>query len=1070
MTKKICLINPGKDLFPKVHDYHVPPYGILSIAGVLERSGYEVSIYDFEFISINRIKAKMTEILKQKGDGALFWGINFTAGPGLKRVFSIIKVIRNKLGKNAKIVLGGALASVAHDQIFKDLSVDIVCIGESELTALELADRFSEGSDISDVKGLVYRSNGSLIKPQPRETIGDMQVLPGYPWHKIDVYKYIYQDSLPVLYSRGCPSQCTFCNSKKILGPVSRSRSVEQVISDLIKLKDDYGIQGFKFIDTMPFGGSKRLFRDFCHRLIGLNLELKWRFYGRVDFIDKEMVPLMQRAGCYHFNFGVESGSQRIIDRLKKGITLDQVNMAIKVCHDSRVECSAIFMLGLPFETRLDLDLTRRMINRLEVIGVDTIVHVFNAYPGTEIMEDCIKAGTRLPNKIFGWARTNEFNYLRFPVKIRFLSRIKIYRLMLERSIVKRVYRFAKRQKVTKKRHPYNFPFTKNDSPELRQEISRDLDRVLRYLAKFYPDSDIGLWGSFSYGEGVTYRKGGMLVYRSDFDIIVVTNSFAKYIYSKIKGVTSIRDRLRRKETGPSLNLGVLWRPFLALSSPNAVMVERVLAGNPDIIRLSHKSINRRWMGISNIYGACSKLKKALSGKEADKYMLCKSFIECFRAYILTCRSNAEAFYSIKKIEASLHELRGSFTGKQFSVIAKMIEFKKGIEDFDYDKEDLYCMLPLFKKLLYIYNKGWSLFHLDYAVRFYSYLKRTHYKDIGFRKTLNPLKSVLNHYNSYIDAFMTSNYDFPFTLNDNAIIRDSVQKDLKRIVTYLDKKFPNSSIGLCGSFAFGEGKVRQGAQGMTYISDIDITLHTRSFLTYLIMKKKGPFEIDRYLSDAARNLYVNVTVNWSPLLLLGIAFGGIPVKILNGKESKILRSPRFALSGPVLNHIIASCVSLRGYFNERSRDPKLITKSFKDCLKAGILSDINKKRSTVRKEEFFKICSIKGLIGLLPGHRHCFNKRQHAIFDTSLLSILDNAAIHFTIDDIREIKPIYLSVLRKYKRKWTIYHLDYAIKYHLYFKNCERYKDLVNKRKGILFYLNPLYFVLKDNIQYIEKL
>ena len=307
-----------------------------------------------------------------------------------------------------------------------------------------------------------------------------------------------------------------------------------------------------------------------------------------------------------------------------------------------------------------------------------------------------------------------------------------------------------------------------------------------------------------------------------------------------------------------------------------------------------------------------------------------------------------------------------------------------------------------------------------------------------------------------------------FTLDDSPAARSVIECDLERIVSYLHRKFPGSVIGLWGSFALGEGKVLMEGDKVVYVSDIDITVHTYSLLSYLKIKIKGPTEMEKILSDPARNLRVDLSINWIPFSVSGLAFGGIPVRILKGRGSTFFKRTKIMNNGFALTHVLGACNKLRKYIKDGSRNCSETSESATECLKAFLLCALAIDRATVDKDikKALYAGSKRGLLELSPLYKDYFSDVQCDIFKRGLLSYLHGSQESFTMEDIRHLRPIYVDLLKRYTRRWTLHNLDYVFKYQFYFKG----ENVIDKRKGILFYLNPLYYILKDNIKFMESL
>ena len=185
-----------------------------------------------------------------------------------------------------------------------------------------------------------------------------------------------------VFSTRGCPARCRFCVNKNIFGRTVRFREPVKVVDEIESLYRKYGIDGFYMYDD-TFGVRKSDAYQFCDELVKRNLPLVWGCATRINLITEEFVEKIKSAGCLQVDFGVESGSQRLLDLLKKDITLEQIRKAIGLCKKHKLRVFSNFMINLPTETEEDVD---NLIDFAEELKSDiSIFNITFPFPGTDI-------------------------------------------------------------------------------------------------------------------------------------------------------------------------------------------------------------------------------------------------------------------------------------------------------------------------------------------------------------------------------------------------------------------------------------------------------------------------------------------------------------------------------------------------------------------------------------------------------------------------------------------------------------------------------------------------------------
>jgi len=397
---KVCLINPYTS---------VPPFGIMSIAALLEKNGADVNV--LSFTEENVLPGKVLNGIK----GTKLVGISAWSMPTIVEAVRIAKIIRRS-EYDGFLLFGGVHPTLFPREVIEDLDLDAVCIGEGELTTLDLAQTLCRQEDIQKVKGLYIKKDGNIIFTGKREQIVDVKELPGYAWHLIDVERYTKgnvftrERSISLVESRGCPYRCTFCYVPKMFGSKWRGRTIEQVVEEMEFLNKNHKITHFDFLDDLLFGGSRKEMLSFCSAIKPLGVT--WRCAYRINLVDEQLIRRMKGAGLRHISFGVESGSQRMLDRLKKtDLTPQKAIDSIDICFRLGIKTNAGFMVGVPGETKDDLLATLNLAKSLKATVMRIASYV--PYPGTELYNEALKSGFESPQHTEGWGKFGSYSRYR---------------------------------------------------------------------------------------------------------------------------------------------------------------------------------------------------------------------------------------------------------------------------------------------------------------------------------------------------------------------------------------------------------------------------------------------------------------------------------------------------------------------------------------------------------------------------------------------------------------------------------------------------------------------------------
>jgi len=275
-------------------------------------------------------------------------------------------------------------------------ALDVVVRGEPEMTVAELA----ESADHSSIAGISWRSrdgddaDGEIHHNPDRPFVRDLDDLPFPAWDLIRTALYRMPFSgerfLLVGTGRGCPHACTFCADRTYYGNRLRLRSPASVVDELERNGRDFGIRDFLFWSE-SFTLSRRFAISLAEEIIRRRLDVRWVCNSRVDHVDRELLALFRRAGCWMIGYGIESGVQRILDSVRKGATVEQARAAVEASHAAGLQVTGHCVLGFPGETRADIVETIRFALDIDLDFAQFYCAV--PFPGSQLYREARAAG-----------------------------------------------------------------------------------------------------------------------------------------------------------------------------------------------------------------------------------------------------------------------------------------------------------------------------------------------------------------------------------------------------------------------------------------------------------------------------------------------------------------------------------------------------------------------------------------------------------------------------------------------------------------------------------------------------
>ena len=390
MTVDVLFIKPD------FNDIAVmPPIGLGYLSAILRNKGMPVAVHDNTLLRYDDARlGSLVRELKPKVVGL------YAATPMIRRAEAIVKLVR-EIDPGILTVLGGPHPTCTAPETLQ--FCDVVVIGEGEETLPELMDRFLGGSrDFTGIRGCAFKDMAGEVRINPpREILRDLDAVPFPDFQHMPIELYLKNGntygitqrtprSLPIMASRGCPSTCTFC--QRFLGKKFRVRSAANIVDELAFWKEKYRIDEFNFLDD-NFTLVKKHVLDVCEMIHQRGLNIKFRFPNgvREDFLDEEILDALKSVGCYHLDFGIESGSQKVLDIMKKGKQLSKIVEKVYLCKKAGFKVSSSFLFGTPGETLADMEETIRFAVSLPLDSA--CFSLVMPFPGTEIRAEAIQKG-----------------------------------------------------------------------------------------------------------------------------------------------------------------------------------------------------------------------------------------------------------------------------------------------------------------------------------------------------------------------------------------------------------------------------------------------------------------------------------------------------------------------------------------------------------------------------------------------------------------------------------------------------------------------------------------------------
>lgn len=396
-----------------------PPIGPAYIAASLIQAGHEVRIVDgvgenpFQITSlfndtVMAIGLKSEEIVDRIQPDTQMIGVSCMFSQDWPEIRRLVGMVRRRF-PGVPIVMGGEhITAVPDFTLTSTPEVDACVVGEGEETIVDLVNAFEEGRGWDAIPGLVLRDgNGGVRATGPRTRIRSVDDIPWPAWHLVPVNAYLDNGfsfgvdrgrSMPILATRGCPYECTFCSNPEMWTTRWYARDVNNVLDEIQAYMDRFGATNFDFYDLTAIV-KRTWILDFTNAIVERKMKFTWQLPSgtRSEAIDDEVSRMLYESGCRNMSYAPESGSPAVLKRIKKVVKLDRLEHSVRGAVRNGLNVKLNIIMGFPGETRSELGETVRFLARMGRSGVqDMSISLFSPYPGSQLYKE-LRASGRIP-------------------------------------------------------------------------------------------------------------------------------------------------------------------------------------------------------------------------------------------------------------------------------------------------------------------------------------------------------------------------------------------------------------------------------------------------------------------------------------------------------------------------------------------------------------------------------------------------------------------------------------------------------------------------------------------------
>ncbi len=409
------------------------PLGCSYIAAVLEKAGHDAVIFNPDLkddaadeLGTNDFKNEMDDykvyLETIKGGSHKIWSeiisliesfrpemVGLTVRtPAVGLAYRTAELIKS-IDPTIHIVLGGPHPTCCPVEVASHKAVDVVVIGEGEDTILDLISCYEERRALNTVKGIAYTRDERFMRTAPRPLIEDLDSIPFPAKYLILNKERMHSDNFANIFAtRGCSYSCTFCSSHNVWTKKIRFRSPGNVLAEMKFMEERYGSEFFSFSDD-SFTVNKKWVLELCELIKKTNFgpNFRWVCNTKSNLIDDDIARAFKEAGCAAVALGIESGSDRVLERMKKGTTVEKSRDAVKILKKHNLRFTGQFVIGFPWETEAEILRTIEFMKELDPMSV--MMSIATPLPGTELYNEAIKLGLIDPANL-DWAKVTTKN------------------------------------------------------------------------------------------------------------------------------------------------------------------------------------------------------------------------------------------------------------------------------------------------------------------------------------------------------------------------------------------------------------------------------------------------------------------------------------------------------------------------------------------------------------------------------------------------------------------------------------------------------------------------------------
>jgi len=416
-NRKIIFVNPPYERvapgyeFVKYITNRSPSLGLLHLAAEVRQHGFIPSIIESDIFDLN-VDDVARQVLAER---PAYVGITlFTVG--VWGAASIARQIKKASPETVIIVGGPHIASMGKETMQRFPEFDYAVVGEGEKVLMDLLTAIESHSDLFAVPGIIFRK-GPFLQVTSGNPVNKLldelpfpawDLLPDFPQaYKPAIYDFPRGPVATIAASRGCPFHCKFCDTSTF-GAKVRHYSPQKVFEMMKHLHDTYGVRHIFFVDDL-FLASKVRVTELCQLLLDSGLKMTWTCTARVDTVKPEVLAIMKKAGCWEISFGLETGSNELLQKMDKAARVEASEEAVRWTADAGIRVKGLFMLGYPGETRDTIQITKDFVRRIPM----TIMNLtkFTPYPGSPIYRDLYGTNIRDDH----WEKMNGMNFVWAP-------------------------------------------------------------------------------------------------------------------------------------------------------------------------------------------------------------------------------------------------------------------------------------------------------------------------------------------------------------------------------------------------------------------------------------------------------------------------------------------------------------------------------------------------------------------------------------------------------------------------------------------------------------------------------